>query len=273
MINYSSGAIVGSRYVLVDNLTRAGSSDAQVWSALDNKTGKKVVGNFYKDGSVEWIDNEENSNFFYKLPLFFSKSKVDIRVVSGSVAIILALFFGYQYQNKLSYLFSNGSTYSSDRSSKEALVSPVNWQESAVELDGIEEKTGEDKTSFFTKSAQNFDQLRQSSVSSSLIDSLYKIYLTRGNSAINTYQQQGGQEFKIYALNWLNLAFVLRPSLPLEEYINRLGGKAMEQLPVPVVVKNEVVENEEVKTEQKVERKPKSRKKMSELFLKDPELQ
>lgn len=285
MMKYSSGAIVGNRYLLVDNLTNVSSSDVQVWSAVDNKTGIRVQGNFYKDGRIEWIPDKSGRELMSSFNLFFDKIKLSSRLLISVLSALLFLIVGYLYQRELASLLSIDSKVSQSKrtyfeehfngevGANELLVGPVNWRSSAIELDKLEDRSGEDQTAFFVNSVQSFNRLRQYAVSSAQVDSLYNLYIARGNKCITHYQQESKPELKVYALNWLNLAFVLRPSLILEEYINRLGGKAMEQLPVPVYAKREVVKNEEDKAVEKIERKQKSKTKMSELFLKDPEIQ
>lgn len=98
----------------------------------------------------------------------------------------------------------------------------LEWLDVAISLDHL---SGEDPGShkeLFVKVINSFTTLRQNGSEAAVIDSLYKIYMGRAAKSFQKFRQNGDAGSKSYAINWYYVAYSLKPTVELQERIDRI---------------------------------------------------
>ena len=252
MVKYKKNTLLDNRYQLTEKRSSDPASGAEVWLVTDQQTGAQRTVRLLANGQVEWMENRTAS----------AKAGVQKTVLRLRYApVYLALLIGLL----LIAFFIFQKTHTSE---PHTTHTPIKWRKTALLLDQLPNTPIESHTGYFDEATVLFTTLRDSTTAFAPVDSLYNLYSQRGTDSLAAFHLTKNLLSKSYAIRWLSLAYTLKPSAIMEAYIARLG-----EAPELTRPEEEAPVEPAPEVSQPVHARSKSKRKISDLFLEDPELQ
>jgi hypothetical protein len=237
MERFIINTVVMNRYQLIEEIEIDANMNFQIWGVTDTQNNQKLIGKFWKDGRVEWFnDNRPISSQVQPQqpnnPVFSnSKPKRVLRFVTVFLLIGLSVF-GYTKRKELSNYFDKiFEGKSSDLvaptthfSTPNIQVNNITPNQAAEKLEDLKNINPDQHQKLFINARLAFIQLRKTATDPDLIEELYKNYTEKGEETLIIHEQNGDRISLDYAIAWFRLAYALNPSTDLEAKINQMKG-------------------------------------------------
>lgn len=232
MERFIINSVVMNRYQLVEEIDLDKNLNYQVWGVIDTQNNQKIIGKFWKDGRVEWFnDDRPSSSKSLKQagnPVFSnSNPRKVLRLVALFLLIGLSVF-GYTKRKDLSNyyneIFDKKDTSPSNISSLNVQINNITPTQASEKLENLKNINPDQHQKLFINARLVYIQLKKSGTDPELVEELYKNYTEKGEETLKIHEQNGDRMSLDYTIAWFRLAYALNPSSDLEAKINQMKG-------------------------------------------------